>query len=86
MAEAWERGGRLGKSRLIPEEFALHSGRIEGVTRLVAMRASPLVIQRKGGWSSNAFMTYVRGNMEDLRWVLEVVSGRTEARDSQHKG
>ena len=63
-----------GKVRLVPEEFALHSGRIGGATRLAAMGASPLMIQREGRWSSSAFMLYVRANMEDPQWVSEALS------------
>ena len=50
--------------------------RVGSATRLAAMRASPLVIQRKGRWSSNAFMVYMRVNMEDLRWLSEVLGER----------
>ena len=64
-----------GKARLVPEEFALKSGRIEGATRLAAMEASSRVIQREGRWSSSAFMVYVRANMEDTQWVSEALSG-----------
>lgn len=37
VAEAWERDRRVGKSRLVPEELALLSGRFEGAMRLAAM-------------------------------------------------
>jgi len=63
-----------GRARLVPEEYALHSGRIGGATRLAAMGASAQVIQREGRWSSNAFMVYVRANMEDPQWVSEALS------------
>ena len=67
-----------GKARLVPEEFALHSGRIGGATRLAAMGASSRVIQREGRWSSSALMVYVyvRANMEDTQWVSEALSGK----------
>ncbi|CAM9899729.1 unnamed protein product, partial [Choristocarpus tenellus] len=42
------------------EEYALHSGRIGGATRLASMGVSELVIQRRGRWKSKAFMVYVR--------------------------
>ena len=61
VVEAWEKEGGGEKARLVPEEFALHSGRIEGVTRLAAMGACPLVIQRKERWSFSAFTVYVMG-------------------------
>ena len=46
-----EKEEKRPRARLIPEEFAVHSGRIGGATRLAAMGASPLVIQREGRWS-----------------------------------
>ena len=64
-----------GKARLVPEKFALHSGRIGGATRLAAMGASSRVIQREGRWSSSAFMVYVRANMEDPQLVSGALSG-----------
>ena len=58
--------GRVGeKARLVSEEFTIYSGRIGGATRLAAMGASPLVIQRERRWSFSAFLVYVRANMED---------------------
>lgn len=65
MAEAWAKEGEGEKERLVPEEFALHSGIIWGATKLAAMEASPLVIQQEGRWSSSAFMAHMRANMED---------------------
>ena len=62
--------------RLIPEEFALHSGRIGGRTKLAVGGANDTVIQREGRWASNAFMRYVRANMEDPVWVSEVLVER----------
>lgn len=50
VAETWEREGRVAKSRLVPEVFALHSGIIAGATKLAAMGKSPLVIQRDERW------------------------------------
>ena len=49
---------------LIPEESALHSGRIRGATSMAAGGASDAVIQGEGRWASNACMTYVKANME----------------------
>ena len=74
-AMAQENSKEGGKARLAPEEFALHSGRIGGATRLAAMGASSRVIQQEGRWSSSAFMVYVRANMEDPQWVSEALSG-----------
>lgn len=81
-AEEWEKEGRSEKSRLIPEEFTLHSRRIGGST---ARGASLLVIQREGGWSSRGFMVYVIDTPENLQWVSEVLYGEKEERDSQDR-
>jgi len=43
VAEAWMKEGKGENTRLVPEEFVLHSG---GATRMPGMGASPLVIQR----------------------------------------
>lgn len=71
----WRVEGRGAGARLIPEEFALHSGRIGGATRLAAKRVPEAVIKKEGRWSSDAFMVYVRANMEDPVWVSEVLGG-----------
>lgn len=63
------------KARLVSNEFALHSWKIGGATRLTVMGASPRMIEREDRWSSSAFMAYVRANMEDSQWVFEVLSG-----------
>ena len=77
VAEEWSQERRRSEGvRLIPEEFALHSGRIGGATKLPAGGASDAVIQREGRWASNAFMRYVTANMEDPVWVSEVLVER----------
>ena len=43
-----------------PAQFALHSGRIGGATKLAAQGMTELHIQRAGRWKSRAFMVYVR--------------------------
>ena len=43
-----------------PAQFALHSGRIGGATKLAAQRMSELKTQRAGRWKSRAFTVYVR--------------------------
>ena len=73
VGERWKGEGRGAGARLIPEEFALHSGRIGGATRLAARRVPEAVIKKEGRWSSDAFMVYVRANMEDPVWVSEVL-------------
>ena len=60
----WREEERGVGARLIPEDFALHSGRIEGATRLAAKRVSDAVIKKEGRWSSDVFMVYVRANMK----------------------
>ncbi|CAM9995102.1 unnamed protein product, partial [Sphacelaria rigidula] len=42
---------------LHPLEYALHSGRIGGASRLAAAGLQPAVIQRGGRWRSGAFVT-----------------------------
>ncbi|CAM9698169.1 unnamed protein product, partial [Choristocarpus tenellus] len=51
--------------KLRREEYAVHSDRIGGVTRLANMGVTELVIQREGRWKSRAFMGYVRDNRRD---------------------
>ncbi|CAM9475534.1 unnamed protein product, partial [Sphacelaria rigidula] len=48
-----------------PSEYALHSGRIGGTTRLAAAGIPSAVIQREGRGRSEAFMEYVQANLED---------------------
>ncbi|CAM9766881.1 unnamed protein product [Choristocarpus tenellus] len=48
--------------KLRPEEYALNSGMIGGVTRLATMGVSETVIQREGRRKWSAFMAYVRAN------------------------
>ena len=55
--------GKGAVGELVPEEFALHSGRIGGATRLAETGAQPWVIQREGRLASQAFKRYVRSNM-----------------------
>ena len=80
VARRWKREGPGLGEWLKQEEFALHSGRIGGATRPAAVGASPLVIQREGRRASNSFMVYVRANMENPRWVTEVVAGEKRER------
>ena len=72
----------LGEQHKV-DQFALHSGRIEGATRLAEMRAQPWVIQREGRWASLALIGYVRSNMEDLLWVSRILVGRSGAPSRQ---
>ena len=69
--------GKGAVAELIPEEFALHSGRIGGATRMAEMGAPPWVIQKQGRWVLQAFMGYMRSNMENPLWVSRVLVGRT---------
>ena len=49
-----------------PAEFALHSLRIGGASRLPAGgEMSERVIQREGRWKSDAYKVYTRSSMED---------------------
>ena len=56
----------VAKSRQDPAEFALHSLRIGGASRLAAGGGlSERVIQREGRWKSDAYKVYTRSNIED---------------------
>ena len=57
----WRDEGRGAGARPIPEEFAFHSKRIAGATRLAAKRVPEVVIKDEGRRSSDAFMVYKRG-------------------------
>jgi len=72
----WKGEGRGVGANLDPKEFALHSGRIGGATRLAAMGVPDWMIQKEGRWKSDAYKIYVRGNMDQPA----VVSGALEAR------
>ncbi|CAB1109183.1 unnamed protein product [Ectocarpus sp. CCAP 1310/34] len=52
---------------LKPEEYAPHSGRIGGATRLGAMGLSSWAIQQQGRWKSSAFQSYLRANLDDVQ-------------------
>lgn len=58
---------------------------IGGAARLAAVRASTRVIQQGEMWSSDAFMVYMRANMEDPRWVRTSWWESEGARDSHDK-
>ena len=75
--------GRGAEGELVQEEFARHLGRIGGATRLAEMVAQPSTIQREGRWVSQAFMGYVRSNMEDPLWVSRILVGRSRAPSRQ---
>jgi hypothetical protein len=48
-----------------PEQFALHSGRIGGATKLYAAGAIDRYIQKAGRWRSLAFMEYLRDSVPE---------------------
>ena len=73
VGRTWRDEGRGSGAKLILEKFALHSGRIGGATKLAAERVREAVIKKEGRWSSDAFMVYVRANMEDPVCVSEVL-------------
>ena len=52
---------RLG---LDPSEYALHSGRIGGATRMAAAGLSSYDIKQQGRWKSDAMSVYIRTNRE----------------------
>lgn len=49
----------VGKQSLIPREYALHSGGMEGATKLAASGLQAWAIQREGRWKSDEVMMYV---------------------------
>ena len=58
-----------------PAQFALHSGRIGGATKLAAQGMSEFQIQRAGRRKSRAFMVYVRDAGEDVQKVSAALTG-----------
>ena len=58
---------------MFPEQFALHSRRIGGATRLAVRGVQEAVTKKGGRWSSDSFTVYVRANMERPAWVSEVL-------------
>ena len=54
-----------------PAQFALHSGRIGGVTKLVSQEMPELQTQQAGRRKSQAFMVYVRDAGESAQKVSE---------------
>ena len=73
VGERWRGDGRGAGARRIPENFALHSGRIGGATRLAARTVPQVVIKKEGRSSSDSLKLYVRANVENPVWVSEVV-------------
>ena len=69
----------VGKQGLVSKEYALHSGRIGGATRLAAGGVSTLEIQRQGRWKSDAFMMYVRATREEEDKVSRVLASNAVA-------
>ena len=47
-------------------EYGTHSARIGGATRLFKLGASPEALKTMGGWSSDAFKTYIRLQQQEL--------------------
>ena len=54
-----------------PLQYAVHSGRIGGATKLAAQGDTDVQIQRAGRWKSLAFMTYVRARGEGSEFVSQ---------------
>ena len=69
----------VGRQGLVPGEYALHSGRIGGATRLAAGGVSVMEIQRQGRWKSDAFMTYVRATRDEEVKVSRVLASNAVA-------
>ena len=73
VGERWREEERGVGARLIPEEFALHSERLGGATRLAVRGILEAVLMKGGRWSSDSFTVYVRADLEDPIWVSEVM-------------
>jgi len=61
---------------LKPEEYALHSVRIGGATRLAAAGASPDLLRQEGRWAGERgvpAIVYVRSHGKDAKWVSNSV-------------
>lgn len=86
VGKRWGEEGRGAGAGLVPEHFALHSGRIGGATRLAAMGVAEAVIQKEGRWASDAYKVYGRANMEHpvlVSGVLEAGAGRYDRQPGQ---
>ena len=82
----WREEGRGAGARLIPEKFALHSGRIGRATERDARRVPEVEIKKERRWSSDSSQLYVRPNVENPVWVpgvLENEAGELERQPGQ---
>ena len=86
MAERWKDEGRGAMTEIQPDEFALCSGKIGGATALAADGVEPMVIQKEGMWSLDAFMLYVRAKMKGSRRVSTSLVGRIKGAGNRGKG
>ena len=78
VARKWRDERRGAEARLIPEEFALHCGRIGAGNKAGREKGDRRSDQEENcRWSLDAFMVCVRANMEDPVWVSEVLGEGT---------
>lgn len=88
MLERWAHGSLMNVGNperrkefgIVPEENALHSGRIGGASKLANEGTSRAVIKKEGRRASDILMVYVRPNLEDPVWVSRalVKGGRVQ--------
>ena len=57
--------GKAGYTVAQQKEYGTHSARIGGATKLFQIGASPEVLKRMGGWSSDAYKSYIRMQQRD---------------------
>ena len=87
VAKRWREEEKGAGARLIPEEFALHSGRIGGATKLAARGVPEAVITKEGRWSSDSFMMYVSAKWRTRFGCQRFWStGHGSFRDNRDKG
>ena len=68
----------VGRQEFVPGEYALHSGKFGGATRLAAGGLSRTEIRRQGRWKSDAFTMYVRATREEDK-VSKVLASNAAA-------
>ena len=78
--EVWTRGqatkalrDMVGRQGFVPAEYALHSGRIRGATRLGAPGLQSWAIRKEGRRKGDAFIMYVSASREDKERVSQVL-------------
>lgn len=68
------------------ETCAVHSRRIWGAAGIATEGMEAMVIQRGGSWSSDAFIVYVKANMDNARLESTSLVGRIKGTGNRGKG